>query len=93
MAIEFGVERNATGLESNNIMAMGAGGPMVAGFATVNCRWVTARSIVLVTPRGVLAGSLYEDFAQRVPGVSFAVVSTNGADTPNFQWLIFEPVR
>lgn len=93
MAVVFGVERTATGLAPNNIMAMGVGTLGAGGLVDIVCPFVTADSIIQVTGQATSAGVLFESLADRVAGTSFRVKSSNAADTTPFMWLIFQPVH
>jgi len=65
---------------------------LVAGAVVVPNTLVTANSRIFLTnnnPGGGGVGSPY--IAARVPGVSFTINSTNGADTSDVAWEIKEP--
>ena len=66
-----------------------------SGAATVNNATVTANTRIFLSVNGVTAfanlGILYEDSASRVPGTSFTIKSTNGADTASIAWVLIEP--
>jgi hypothetical protein len=68
-------------------------GPLVAGTLIVANTAVTADSLIVILSRGNggAVGFLVETRAARVAGVSFTVLSSNGADVQNFDYLIVEP--
>jgi hypothetical protein len=69
----------------------GISGAMVAGAATVNTTAVTASSRIQLTRQegGVSPGAVF--VTARVAGTSFTIGSTNGADTGQVAWELFEP--
>ena len=65
---------------------------LVAGTVTVNTTIVTANSRIILTnnnPNGGPVGTPY--ISARVPGTSFTISSTNGADVSDIIWVIVEP--
>jgi hypothetical protein len=67
-------------------------GVLAAGTAVVANTSVTAATRVFVTHEGDggAVGFLHSDPAANVPGVSFTVVSSNGADVGHFWALLVE---
>lgn len=68
-------------------------GALVGGTLLVANAQVTATTRIFLSDQGGGVpgniGSLY--VSARVPGTSFTVTSTNGADTSNFAWLLVQP--
>lgn len=66
---------------------------LTAGTVTVSCLSITANSIVALTPRGVIGGTLgLLRNSSIIAGVSFTVTSLTGAlDSTSFGYIVVEP--
>jgi hypothetical protein len=71
----------------------GTSAPMAAGTVVVPCTAVTAVSLIFLCHKGNggNVGFLSETKAGRVVGVSFTILSSNGADVGNVDYILIEP--
>lgn len=64
---------------------------LVAGTVAVSHPWVTANTRVILT-RQAAGGTPGHLSVARVPGASFTINSSSGADTSTVAWLLIEPI-
>lgn len=89
---EFGVERTTGGLLVTGPCCMGTA-RLVNGVVTVNCKWVTADTLLFIARQEQGVGTIHENRSARVPGVSFELHSGNAADNTLLDWIGFEPIH
>jgi len=63
---------------------------LVGGTVTVNNSVITSNSRILLTAQNI-SGTPGELSSSRIPGSSFTITSTSGADTRDVAYVIFEP--
>jgi len=64
---------------------------LASGSATVAADWITADSIIVVTPQTDGTGRLRANAADIVDGVSFDIKSSDGSDSRVVSWMTSQP--